>query len=321
MLRKLICTVALSWPALTMAQTTWNMATGYPENIFHTQNIVQFANQINEASEGELKVVVHSGGSLFKVNEIKRAVQGGQVQIGEVIISGLANEDPVYGLDSLPFLVTTYEQARQLADLSTEVISNKLDRQGMKLLYMVPWTPQGLYANHEVNSVADLEGSKMRAYNPATARIAELVGAQAVTIQPSEFSQALAMGVVETFMTSAASGYDFKVWETTQYFYDVQAWMPKNMVIVSKKAFNALSPEVQQNVLDAAQAASERGWAMSEEQAKITRELLVEEGMTVQAPSEQLTKDLMQVGETMIAEWMEKAGEENSQIVEELRKK
>lgn len=316
----LIAIAMFSGWATAEAQTAWDMPTAYPATIFHTENIAKFAEEIRLSTNGQLKIVVHPGGSLFKANEIKRAVQGGQAQIGEVIISALANEDPIFGVDSIPFLATSYEEARKLAESSKGAVAAKLARQGMKVLYTVPWPPQGLYTNKPVSSVSDLKGLKMRAYNPATSRIAELVHAQAMTIQASEFGQALATGVVNSYITSAATGFDMKAWETTKYFYDTQAWLPKNMVFVSQKAFDALTPAVQQAVLKAADAAAERGWKVSQDQAKWYVEQLAANGMKVSSPSPELAKGLKEVGDKMVAEWLAKAGSDGKSVIEAFRK-
>lgn len=302
------------------AETVWDMPTAYPGTIFHTENIVKFADEVRQASGGQLKIVVHPAGSLFKANEIKRAVQGGQAQIGEVIISSLANEDPLFGVDSIPFLATSYAQARKLAAASQGAITAKLARQGLKVLYAVPWTPQGLYTNVPIRNAADMKGLKMRAYNPATSRIAELVNAQAMTIQAAEFGQALATGVVNAYMTSAATGYDMKAWENSKYFYDMQAWIPQNIVFVNQKSFDALPAATRQVVLKAAQAAAERGWKVSQEQAKWYVDQLVAHGMKVSAPSPELASDLKKIGDKMIDEWVAKAGPDGKRALEEFRK-
>ncbi len=195
------------------AQTKWDMPTGYPGNNFHTENIRQFADDVDKATAGKLKITVHDSGSLFKANEIKRAVQGGQADIGEIIISGFSNEDPMYGVDSIPFLATGYEASKKLWAVSKAATEARLAKQGLKVLYTVAWPPQGIFSAKPINSAADLKGAKWRAYNPNTSRIAQLVGAQPVTIQAAELTQALATGAVTTFMTSSATGYDSKVWE------------------------------------------------------------------------------------------------------------
>lgn len=306
--------------ATALAQTAWDMPTPYPATNFHTENITQFVADVANASGGKLKITVHPGGSLFKANEIKRAVQGGQAQIGEIILVGLSNEDPVFGTDGVPFLATSYAESEKLWQAQKPVVEAKLAKQGIKLLYSVPWPPQGIFAKNPIASAADLKGVKWRAYSPQTSRIAELVGAQPVTIQAAELSQALATGAVGAFMTSGATGVDSKVWEQVNHFYDVQAWLPKNAVLVSQKAFDALDKATQDAVLKSAAAAEERGWKTSEEKTRIYLAELVKNGMKVEPPSAALKADMKKVGDTMIAEWVKTAGADGQAIIDAYKK-
>ncbi len=303
-----------------LAQAKWDMPTPYPATNFHTENITQFVADVDKASGGKLKITVHPGGSLFKANEIKRAVQGGQVQIGEILLGGYANENPVFGADNVPFLATSYAEARKLAAAQKPALEALLAKQGMKLLYTVPWPPQGIFSAKSITAAADLKGVKWRAYSPQTSRIAELVGAQPVTIQAAELSQALATGAVGAFMTSGATGYDSKVWEQIKFFYDTQAWLPKNAVMVSQKAFDGLDKGTQDALVKAAADAEARGWKTSEEKTKFYLTELAKNGMTVAPPSATLKAEMQKVGETMTAEWVKTAGAEGQAILDAYRK-
>jgi len=303
-----------------LAQTAWDMPTPYPPTNFHTENIQQFAADVAGATGGKLKITVHANGSLFKANEIKRAVQGGQAQIGEIILSGYSNEDPILGADAVPFLASSYAESKKLWQAQKPVVEARLAKQGIKLLFSVPWPPQGIFSAKPIAAAADLKGVKWRAYNPQTSRIAELVGAQPVTIQAAELSQALATGAVSAFMTSGATGSDSKVWEQVKYFYDTQAWLPKNAVLVSQKAFDALDKSTQEVLLKAAATAEERGWKVSEDKTKFYLGELAKNGMTVAPPSAALKADMVKVGETMVAEWVKAAGADGQAIIDAYRK-
>ncbi|TDM08934.1 MAG: C4-dicarboxylate ABC transporter substrate-binding protein [Ideonella sp. MAG2] len=309
-------TVAL--PAV--AQQKWDLPTGYPASNFHTENIIQFSKDVEKATAGKLKITVHDGGSLFKANEIKRAVQGGQAQAGEIIISGYSNENPVFGVDSIPFLATSYADAQKLWQASRPVTEAHLAKQGLKVLYAVPWPAQGIFSAKPLASAADLKGAKWRAYNPNTSRLAQLIGAQPVTVQAAELTQALATGAVNAFMTSGATGYDAKVWEQVKYYYDVSAWLPKNLVIVSQKSFDALDKPSQDALLKAASDAEARGWKISQEKTTWYLDQLKKNGMTVDPGSAQLKADLRKLGETMIAEWAKQAGADGQTILDAYRK-
>jgi len=312
--------VALCTAFAASAQTRWDMPTAYPPSNFHTENIVEFAADIDKATGGKLKITVHSNASLFKANEIKRAVQTDQAQIGEILISGYSNEDPIFGVDSIPFLATSYAAAEKLWKASKKALEERFAKQGMRILYAVPWPPQGIYSNKPINTIADMKGLKMRTYNPATSRIAELAGAQPVTIQAAELAQAMATGAVNANITSGATGYDSKAWEQVKYFYDAQAWLPKNIVFVNDKAFGALDKASQDAVVKAAAEAETRGWKISQEKAKWYLEQLAKNGMTVAPPSPAFAADLKKIGETMTAEWVKQAGADGQAIVDAYKK-
>ena len=303
------------------AQTKWDLPAAYPATNFHTENLVQFGNDVDKASGGKLKIQVHANASLFKANEIKRAVQSGQAPIGEVLLVNFENENPIYGADGIPFLATSYAESKRLAAAQKPALDKLLAAQGLKLLYTVAWPPQGIYVNKELLSVADMRGLKWRAYSPATAKIAELVGAQPVIIQAAELTQALATGVVNSYMSSGSTGYDSKTYESIKYWYDTQAWLPKNAIIVNQKAFDALDKPTQEAVLKAAAEAETRGWRISQEKSEWYSKALADKGMKIMKPSPKLIGDLKQVGSIMLADWQKKSGAEGVALVNTYNKK
>ena len=301
------------------AQTKWDLPSAYPASNMHTENLAQFVKDVDAATGGKLKIQVHDNASLFKAPEIKRAVQGGQAQAGEILLVNFQNEWPLWGIDGIPFLATSYADSFKLYQASKATLQKKLGEQGMVLLFAVAWPPQGIFTKKQVASAADMKGIKWRAYSPATARIGELVGAQPVTVQQAELSQAMATGVVESYMSSGSTGYDTKTYEHLKFFADTQAWLPKNAVIANKKAFDALDKATQDGLLKAAAEAEQRGWTASERKTGEYLDLLKKNGMTVYPPSAQLKADMQKVGETMLKEWLDKAGPEGKAVVDAYR--
>ncbi len=314
-LKLTLLATALIIGTTSFAQTRWDLPAAYPATNFHTENLVQFAADVDKATAGKLKITVHANASLFKANEIKRAVQGGQAQIGEVLLVNFENENPIYGADGIPFLASSYADSKKLYTAQKPALTKLLDTQGMKLMYTVAWPPQGIYSKKPLASVADLRGIKWRAYSPATAKIAELIGAQPVTIQAAELGQALATGVVESYMSSGSTGYDSKTYESVKYWYDTQAWLPKNAIIVNKKAFDALDAPTQAALTKAAADAEVRGWKLSEEKNDFYKKALAEKGMNILVPPAKLVADMKQVGSIMLADWQKKAGPDGEAIV------
>ena len=315
----IVAIIAFAVALPTLAQTKWDLPTAYPASNFHTENIQQFAADVDRATGGKLKITVHPNASLFKAPEIKRAVQGGQAQTGEILLVNFENEDPFYGLDGIPFLATSYGASLKLYKASKKALDDKLAKQGMKVLFAVPWPPQGIFTKRTLNSTADMKGLKWRAYSPATSKIAELVGAQPVTVQAAELSQALATGVIDSNMTSGATGFESKTYEYINNFYDTQAWLPKNAVIVNQKSFDALDKPTQAALLKAAADAEVRGWKLSEEKTGWYLDQLKSKGMSILVPSEQLTADLRKVGNYMLAEWLRKAGDDGRKVIDVYR--
>ena len=302
------------------AQTKWDLPAAYAASNFHTENLVQFASDVDRATAGKLKITLHANASLFKAPEIKRAVQGGQAQLGEILLVNFSNEDPIYEADGVPFLATGYADAMKLYRAQKPLLEKKLASQGMMLLYSVPWPPQGIYTNRTLNSAADMKGLKWRAYSPATAKIAELVGAQPVTIQAAELTQAMATGVIDSYMSSGATGVDTKTYEHIKRWYDTQAWLPKNAVIVNRKAFDALDKATQDGLLKAGAEAEARGWKVSQEKNGVYIDQLRKNGMTVVEPSAQLKADMKKVGDTMLNDWLKKSGPDGQSLVDTYRK-
>jgi TRAP-type C4-dicarboxylate transport system substrate-binding protein len=306
--------------ATAHAQVKWDLAAAYPATNFHSVNLAEFAADVDKATAGRLKITVHAGASLFKAPEIKRAVQGGQAQAGEILLANFANEWPIYAADGLPFLADSYDEATKLWRAQKPMLEKKLGEQGMLLLYSVPWPPQGIYSKRPLNSAADLKGIKWRAYSPSTSRIAELVGAQPVTVQAAEVSQAFATGVAESMMSSGSTGWDAKLHEHVKFWYDTQAWLPKNAVIVNKAAFDALDAATRAAVTKAAADAEVRGWAASRRANTETLDKLKAAGMNILPPPPQLAADMKKVGDTLLKEWLEKAGPEGQQLVDAFRR-
>lgn len=318
-LMTMLCALLAVLYAGAAVAAQWNMATPYPDATFHTRNIQQFVDDVEQATDGQLSITVHSGGSLIKHPQIKRAVRTGQVQAGEVLISVLGNQDPIYAVDSIPFLASSYDQAAALWQASQPFVEQRLEQDGLMLLYVVPWPPQGLYTNRELDSVEDLDGLKFRAYNTTTARLAELTGMVPTQVEVPEVPQAFATGIVEAMITSPTTGVNTQAWDYVKNYYDIQAWLPKNMVFVNREAFEALEPAAQKAVLEAAKAAETRGWEMSKEESESMTKKLAENGINVIQPSDELQQGLKKVGEKLTQGWLESAGADGKEIIEAYR--
>lgn len=299
---------------------TWDMPTPYPDGSLTTPLVREFAAEIKTITKGKVDVTVHSNGSLVKHPEIKRAVQTGQAQMGEILVSIMSNDDPIFGVDAVPFLASSYDLAKKLNDISLPYVEKRLEKARLKVLFTIPWPPQGLYTKKEVTSLADLKGIKFRTYNPATSRIAELGGMVPTKIEVAELAQAFGTGVVDAMLTSSATGVDVKSWEFVGHFYDVQAWLPRSVVVINKEVFEALPGDQQKALMEAAAKAETKAWATSAKRNEEFKATLAANGVKLHKPSAQLEADFAAIGKTMTADWVKSAGADGQAIVDAFSK-
>ena len=311
---------ALATTALTALPATagekWDMPMAYSGSNFHSVTGAEFAKCVTTGTGGDIEITTHPGGSLFAGADIKRAIQTGQVPIGERLLSGHQNESAVFGWDSVPFLVSSFDEHDKLYAVAKPEVEKVLADQNLTLLYSVPWPPQGLYFRDEVQTMDDMKGVKFRSYNNATSRLAELTGMLPVTIEAAEISQAFATGVADSMVSSGATGYDRKVWESLNYFYTVDAWLPRNYIMVNSSVWDGVS-DSNKNVIQAcADMAEYAGTWRAKEYTGFTMAGLAAGGMTVEPVNDAVMAGLKEVGATMTAEWLEAAGDTGAAIVD-----
>ncbi len=301
-------------PAVSPQATNWKLATGYRAESFHTQNIAQFAREVGVASSGQLTVEVFPNSTLAKLADIPQAVRDGKAQAGETIMTSMVKDIPIAGADSVPFVVSSYSDAQRLWKLQRPGIEKHFNERGMKLLYAVPWPPQGLHSNKPVRSLADFKGTQMRTYNPTTLRIAELLGAKPVDVAMVDVGKALTEGRMDNMITSALTGVENKVWGKIKYYYEINAWFPKNVVFVSSKAFESLKPDTRAAVLTAAGDAETRGWAASQALATSATEELRANGVKIERIPADVEQEIKRMGERFSREWVSSVGNEANTI-------
>ncbi len=311
--------LCVGWTSAHAAEK-WNMSAEQPDGNYITAVAKEFAADVAKATKGDLEIKVHSNSVLFKRPDLKRAIQTGQVPVGDVLISVLGNEDALFEVDAVPLLARDFDSAWKLWQASKPGIEARLAKQGIKLLYSVPWPPQGIYTKVPVKSMADFKGMKFRAYNAATSRMVELMGASPTTVNSGDVPQAFGTGLIEAMITSPATGVDSQAWDFSKYYYDVQAFIPKNVTMVNARAFAKLSPASQKAVMSAAAAAEKRGWDEARKQTATLTQTLAKNGMTVGPAPAALAPDLAKIGATMAGEWVKKAGPDGTALLDKMPK-
>lgn len=315
--RRNFCALALAaglCPSVVRAQAdTWKLATGYRVDSFHTKNLQMFLKELAQIP-GLPGIELKPDGSLFKLGEIFGAVSEGKLAMGEVIMTSLTKDMPVAGADSVPFVVRSYADAKRLWRYQRPLIEKRFAAAGVRCLMAVPWPPQGLYTNKAVSRASDLQGTKMRTYNPTTVRIAELLGATAVDVPMVQVRQALGEGRIDCMITSAVTGVENQVWGQVKNYYEINAWFPKNATFVNAKAFDALPAHIQSAFLGAAAQAEDRGWAESEKVAVESVEELRKRGIKIERVSSEFLADIKRMGERFSLEWIKQVGLDANEV-------
>lgn len=282
----------------------WRIATAYPTDNYHTQNLHEFGDALARETKGAITLQIHANATLFKAPEIFPAVKDGKIEGGEVILSSLVKESPLFGLDALPFLVSGYDDARLLWKLSRPDVEKLFAEHGLQLLYSVPWPPQNLYSNRPLVGAKDLEGLRLRTYNPMMQRLGELMGAKPVTIQTTELGEAIAERQIDLMLTSSWTGVDTKAWKGFSFCYEANGGIPKNAVFVSKKRFDALDPAIQSKIKILAAEAEERGWKLSQQNRTHFDQELAVNKLKIQPLDYFLMRQLQRYGEILAKEWL-----------------
>jgi TRAP-type C4-dicarboxylate transport system substrate-binding protein len=284
------------------------------------QNARRFAQDVQMATQGALVITVHVNNSLVKPPEVKRSIQQGQIPIGEILVSALGNEDPLFEIDSVPFLASSFDQAQKLWQVTRPRLAQRLEQQGIVLIYGAPWPPQGIYTKKPLTTLADLAGVRLRVYSEATNHMAARMAAVPVTVQVPEVAQAFSRGTIEAMMTSPATGVDTHAWDYVKYYYDARVFIPQSFVLANKHLFALLSPAVQEAVLEAGQRAEVRGWKFARSHTRALIETLVAHGMLVQALPPILASELKGLGDTLITDWLQKTGVAGQQLLDAYEK-
>jgi TRAP-type C4-dicarboxylate transport system substrate-binding protein len=299
----------LAPPASAQATERWDLPTGFLDSNFHTRTLRDFTDDLRRRTEGRLDIRLHTNSALIAFSGIRRAVQQGQVQMGEILLSLHGNEDPIMEADAIPFLAVGYDAARRLYEAQKPFLERRFAQIGLRMLYSVPWPGQGFYAKRPVTGPEDLRGLRMRTPTPASSRLAELVGAVPTLVQSGEVSQAFMTNIVTAMITSSPTGVDTRAWEFARIFYAMDSWHPRNAVVISERAWRRLDPATQATVTAAAAEAEPKGWAASREADEEAKRRMAQEGMEVAPPPPALLATLREAGARLAQEWAARAGE------------
>lgn len=323
MMRKTITTSLLLATACGLTATAhaaeWTMATPYGDASFHTQNNKQFAEDVAEATDGELTITVHSGGSLVSHGEIKPSVRRGTIDAGEVFLSVLSNDDPIFEVDTLPGVAGSYDDAYALWEATKPMITELFAYEGLIPLYAVAWPAQGIYTAEPLTDPEQFEGLRVRAPNINTQRFVDNLGGSPTETEESDIPTAFSTGRVDAMITSSSTGNSMAAWDYVSDYTDANLWLPKNIVFISQRSFDGLDEATQEALMEAAAEAEKRGWEMSREDNDASLTKLEENGISVSEPNDAISGALQSAGDELFEDWQSRADDEAKQALETYR--
>ena len=316
-LSALVATFA--WTSLALA-ATWELLSPSPPASYPARNLERFASEVGEATAGQLRIVVLADPALLDGRQIRLGVAAGRALAGEFLLSDLRDEDPVFEVDSVPFLATDYDEALRLWDASRAVIGSMLEERGLHPAFVVATPPRGMFAIKQITKVDDLRGLRLREDDRLIQRLAILTDA-VPTPAPGSMTEAFAAGQIDAAIASLPVGAAEQAWRVATQYYDLRMSLPKSVVVFNRAAYGSLDPEIERAVLNAAVGAQNRGWQAS---ATANNEAAVElhgRGMWVLPPDPNLQAELRGIGSRMVEEWERRSGPDGQRILRAYRAK
>ncbi len=295
----------------------------WPEDNHQTQALHELSDRLEEATDGRVSFQIESGGALgYTDPELIAGVRDGIVPVSAIMMSGAAGEEPLLDVTTLPFLLRDYEEARLFCDVYTPYFQEILEEKwNQKLLLVSPWPGAGIWTQHPVESVEDMEGLETRTYDRNGALVMEAVGGTPHPLPFSEVYSSLATGVIDSVITSTPTAVDANFWEVLDYYTPMFMTLGMEMFVINLDEFNAMDSGTQETLLSVAAELEDDLWDQIEEIDRENEQICVDNGIEVVDPPQEFFDDIAEVTENIREEWLEDAPPEAQQIVDEFYEK
>ncbi len=322
--RMLLVVVFLATVTVTpvLAKTNWNANSVWPPKNLHSVGLTDFAEKVKKATNGELEMVVHTGGALgFKGPDLLKAVRDGLVPVSDMLISGVAGDEKIFQIVTLPFLVRDFDELRLLIEIAYPYFDKSAQKWGQKILYIAPWPGAGLWTKNKITTLEEMKGLKTRTYDKNGALVMEAVGATPFALPFSEVYTSLQTGLIDSVMTSSPTAVDGKFWEVLKYYEPLFITAATDMVTVNLKAFQKLPKAQQDALVKIGKEMEETMWANVKKWDKEQEAISNKNGIETVKPSTKVIGELEKITEKIRAEWLKSAPADGKKIYDEFLKK
>ena len=305
-----------------LAKTNWNANSVWPPKNLHSVGLTDFAEKVKKATNGELEMVVHTGGALgFKGPDLLKAVRDGLVPVSDMLISGVAGDEKIFQIVTLPFLVRDFDELRLLIEIAYPYFDKSAQKWGQKILYIAPWPGAGLWTKNKITTLEEMKGLKTRTYDKNGALVMEAVGATPFALPFSEVYTSLQTGLIDSVMTSSPTAVDGKFWEVLKYYEPLFITDATDMVTVNLKAFQKLPKAQQDALVKIGKEMEETMWANVKKWDKEQEAISNKNGIETVKPSTKVIGELEKITEKIRAEWLKSAPADGKKIYDEFLKK
>jgi len=310
-------------PAKPAAPVKWVANSVWPPNNHHSTGLIDFAKRAKEVTKGKVDITVQTGGALgYKGPELLKVVRDGLVPVSDMLTSGVAGDEPLFDIVTLPFLIQSFDEGKILSDIARPHFDKVAEQKwGQKILYIAPWPAAGLWTKTEVKSVAQMKGLKTRTYDKNGALVMQAVGGTPYPLPFSEVYSSLATNLIDSVLTSTPTAVDAKFWEVLKFYAPINITMATDLVTVNLKEFNKLDKETQAALIKLGKDMEAEMWKKVAQLDKDQEAISNKGGIKTVAPSKEFLNELSVVTKGIREDWLKKAPPEAKTIVEEFNKK
>lgn len=271
------------------ASEIWDMAIAYPPGNYQTKSAERFAAEVAKATDGEVTIRVQAGGALgFKGPEMLGTIRDGLVPAGSMLLNQQVGVEPLLGIASLPYLVSSPSEMRLITDIARPAYDQIAAKHRQKILYIMPWPGQNIFAKTEVKGPADFRALKIRTVDRNGSDYFRELNASPAQMPWGEVVPALATGVINSVTTSSSSGVDGQFWDFMGFCHLVNWQSNFDIVTVNLNAWKKLSLAQQKAIEDVATRLEPEFWKAAEQEDADKLKLMADKGMKMVSPDDAL---------------------------------
>lgn len=284
---------ALSYSVLAGQSVEWRYGHMNSPTSAAGQQAQWFADAVAKNTKGAIKISVYPSSQLGKLQELAEGVSAGTIALSHNTAAGIGSlYEPFAALDT-PYLYRDVDHLMKVMDANSPVMQSLnaglIKNAGVRVLYAYYFGTRNLTTNKAIKEPSDLKGMKIRAIPfPIYVSAVEGMGAVPVPVNWSEVPTALATGKVDGQENPVNVILSYKLYEAQSHMMQTGHIMNAQVIVVNEDAWQALTPELRQEVQAAANEVRVRATEAVRGQEAAETQALRDHGMKVIGAAEGL---------------------------------